>query len=108
MVRSLRVFLLKDAAKLVQLFHEIVLHMQAPGRIEKKQVPVSGLGGGIGVEGYGGGIGSMVTGDDLKVETRRPALELLGGGGSEGIAGAYEHGIPGFLPEVTQSMQLHS
>ena len=101
MVRSLLVFLLKDATKLVQFLHEVVLHVQASSCVEQKQIPTSRLGGGVSVKGHGSCVGTVMPCDDLKIKACRPSLELLCGSGAKGITCAYEYGMTCVLPKMT-------
>ena len=49
------------------------------------------LGGLQGVEQHGAGIGALVLADDVHTGAVGPDLQLVGGGGAEGISGAQQH-----------------
>ena len=81
-----------DAADLAQLGHEVVLVVQPPGRVDDDDVGAALAAAGDGVERDRPGIGPLRAGDDLAAGALRPALELLDGGGAEGVGGA-EHDV---------------
>ena len=74
-------------AHLLQLLHQVVLGMQASGGIGDQHVDAAGLGGLHRVEDHRGGVGAGVLGDHRDAVALAPDLQLLHGGGAEGVAG---------------------
>ncbi len=65
--------------------------MKAAGGVAQHHVHVPGLGGLEGVEQHGAGIGALVLADDVHPSAVCPDLQLIGGGGAEGIRRAQQH-----------------
>ena len=67
--------------------------MQAAGGVADDNVAVPGLGGGDGVEHHGGGVGALLVLNQGHPGAAGPDLQLLDGGGPEGVGGAQNHGL---------------
>ncbi len=78
-------------ADLLQLFHQVRLGVEAPGRIRNQHVGSAGGGGVQGVVNHGSGIGAGVLCHYRDLITLTPGLELLDGGGAKGITGGKHH-----------------
>ena len=65
--------------------------MQPSRRVAQHHVHMTCLGGLQGVEQHGAGIGALVLADDVHTGAVGPDLQLVGGGGAEGISGAQQH-----------------
>lgn len=81
-------------AHLLQLLHQVVLGMQASGGIGDQHVDAAGLGGLHRVEDHRGGVGAGVLGDHRDAVALAPDLQLLHGGGAEGVAGGQHDLLP--------------
>jgi len=92
-VRRAGQLLADDAVELVQLLHEVVLGVQAAGGVDEQVIRMAGLRGGDGIVRHGGGIRAIGAGDDLDLEAGAPELELLDGGGAEGVTRGEQHGF---------------
>jgi hypothetical protein len=88
---------LNDAVHLLELFHEVGLRVEAAGGIDDDDVGAGGFGGGEGIEDDGPGVGAGLMGDDADADALAPDLELIGGGGAEGVGGAEDDGGSGAL-----------
>ena len=64
-----------------------------PGGVDEQVIRLARLGGGDGVVRHGGGIGAVGAGDDFDLEPLAPELDLLDGGGAEGVARGEQHGL---------------
>ena len=62
--------------------------MQPPGGVHQYHVAAAGLGSGQGVEQHGAGVRALVLADDVHPGPVGPDLQLIGGGGPEGVTGA--------------------
>ncbi len=80
------------AAHLVQLFHQVGLGVEAAGGVDDEDLGGTGFGGGAGVVERGGGVAALPGLDDGDVGAGGPDLELLDGGGAEGVGGAEQDG----------------
>ena len=76
---------------LVQLVHQVLLVVQPPGGVDEHHVGVPGPGGGEGVKHHGGGVGPLVLAHQLHAGALAPDLQLVGGGGPEGVPGGHQH-----------------
>ncbi len=94
-VRRGLVLLLDDAHDLGKLRHQLRLVLQPAGRVDEQNVAAVGLGLGQGVEGEAGGVGALGAGHHRRADALAPDLELLDGGGAEGVAGGERDGLPG-------------
>ena len=65
--------------------------MQASGGIGDQHIDAARLGRLDGIEDHRGGVGAGVLGDDRNVVALAPDLQLLDGGGAEGITGGQHH-----------------
>ena len=86
--RCVGVFLLEDTTELFELFHKVGLGVEASGGVEEEVFVVTAAGGFVAIECDGGGVGAVMAGDNVDFKSGRPVLDLLVGGGSEGIAGS--------------------
>jgi len=92
-MRRAGIELLQHASDLRELLHEVALRVEATGGVDDDDVLASALAGLERVVGHGRGVGAGVAGNDVEFEALRPGLELLDGGGAEGVAGGDEHGL---------------
>eukprot|EP00903_Cladosiphon_okamuranus_P003589 g3587.t1 len=89
------------AADFPEFFHEVVTGVDAAGGITDEEIGVFLDGLLVGVEADGGRIGVWFPCDDGDIEAGAPALELLDGGGAEGIGGGEADGVAAvFQPEA--------
>ena len=88
-----RRLLLDDALDLAELVHEADLVVQAARGVDEHDIGLH-LGPGLdGVEGHRGRVGAVaVRADRRHADPPAPGLELVGGGGAEGVGGA-EHDV---------------
>ena len=70
-----------------ELLHEVDLRVETPRRVDDQDVDPPGLRGLHGVEDNGRGVGPLLLLDDGDAHPLAPHLELLDGGGPEGIGG---------------------
>ena len=100
-IRCLFILLGDGAADFSELLHEIVAGVDAACGIADEEIGVLRDGLLVCVEADGGGIGVRLSGDDGDVEAVAPALELLYGGGAEGICGGEHDGVSAvFQPQA--------
>ena len=78
---------LHDRAELVQLLHQVELGVQPAGGVDDQDVDAAAVGGLHGVEDDRAGVGALLVGDDRHAQALAPDLELVDGGGAEGVAG---------------------
>ena len=90
-VRCRFVDLLDDANDLFKLRHQILAVLQPPCRIDQNDLDIVRLGLFQCAIGKAGGIGAVIAGNDGAAGTFAPYLELLDGGGAEGITGDQHH-----------------
>ena len=76
--------------------------MEPSGGVAQHHIHVSGLSSLKCVEQYGAGVRALVLPDDLASGPLRPDLQLIGGGGTEGISGAQQHLLALILQPVGQ------
>ena len=86
-VRRVRHNLARDLADFCQLSHQIVIVLQAASGINDEDFVAPRFGGDGGVVDDGAGVGAWTVGDDGHINPLPPGLQLLDGGGAEGIAG---------------------
>ena len=84
------VYAAKDAANLLHLFHEVALGVEPAGCIDDEHVGAAGFGGLHGVEGDGRRVAALVVCNYVGACPLPPILELLDGGGAEGVRGGEE------------------
>ena len=70
---------------LLELAHEVGRGMQTPRRVDEDQIGPRGLGALDGVVAHAGRVASALARDHLDARAARPDLELLDGGGAEGV-----------------------
>ena len=75
-----------DALHFGQFVHEVALGVQAAGGVDDEHIHMAGAGGFQSVVGDGGRVGAVGLGDDGDGVAFAPDLELLDGGGAEGVA----------------------
>ncbi len=80
-----------DAHHLLQLAHEVVGGVQAPGGVDEHQVGPGGLGALDGVVADAGRIAAALAGDHLDPGAAGPHLQLLDGRGAERVGRAQQH-----------------
>src|SRR3954447_15680560 len=85
LVRRLGQLLGDDAADLGQLLHQVVLRVQAPGRVDDDHVGADLAAAGDRVEGDRARVGVLPALHEGHVRAPGPLLELLDGGGPEGV-----------------------
>src|SRR4051794_1367264 len=78
-----------DTADLAQLFHQVGLGVQPPGRVGEHEVGVLRARVLHGVEDHRARIATLVAAHDGGAGALGPQSELLGGGGAERIAGCH-------------------
>ena len=71
---------------LLQLLDQVHLGVEAAGGVGEDEVVAPGVGPLHGVEDHGTGIAPLGAAHDLDAGALRPLVELLGGGGPEGVA----------------------
>ena len=76
--------------------------MQAACRVAQHHIRIPGLGRRQRVKQHGAGVGSLVLAHDVHTGPLRPDLQLIGGGGTEGISGAQQHLLALILQPVGQ------
>jgi len=86
-VRCAGVLFGDGAADFPEFFHEIMAGVDAACGIADEKLGAIGEGFLMGVEADGGGICVGISFDDWDLQSLAPALELLDGGGAEGIGG---------------------
>ena len=86
-VRRVGVELADHPANLLQLFHQVVFGVQTTGGVGDQHVDATGLGGLHGVEDHRSRVGAGVLGDHRDLVALAPDLQLLDGGGAEGVTG---------------------
>src|SRR5436309_740832 len=87
-MRLFRDEFLNDFIDLLQLFHEVVLRLQATGSINDENITPSCRCRLDGVIDYRTRIRARVLADDWYTYTLRPYLELINGCGAESIGGS--------------------
>ena len=90
-VRRRLVLLADHPDHLGQLFHQLGPILQPACRVDQQHVGAGGFRLVDGVEGEGGRVGSLRFGNDRGAGALAPDLELLDGGGPEGVAGGHHH-----------------
>src|SRR5207248_9534170 len=73
------------ATHLRELLHQVRLRVQPTRRVDDDDVAAAGLGGGDRVECDGGGVGAALRADEVGTGALCPDLQLLFGGGAEGV-----------------------
>ena len=81
----------RDVDNLLQLAHELIGRMQAPRGIDEHEVASQLLGAFYDVIAHACRVASTLALHDLDTAALAPDVELLDGGGAEGVARAYEH-----------------
>src|SRR5207237_7725867 len=81
------------ALDLAQLLHQVGLGMQAAGGVDDEHVGIARAGGFDGVEDDSAGVGAGLVADNGDAYALAPNLELVDGGGPEGVARADENAL---------------
>ena len=89
----LRVVLLQDLHDLLQLLHQVELGMQATGGIHDQDVGASCLRRLHGIVNDRSRIGAVLVAYHRNADSLAPGLDLLRGGGAEGIARGQHHSV---------------
>ena len=80
-----------DLAQLAQLVHQVLLIVQPAGGIHQHHIHAPRLGSLQRIKQHRTGIGALVLTHNVHTGALGPDLQLVGGGGAEGIAGAQQH-----------------
>ena len=99
-VGGLGVFAAEDALDFGEFAHEVFLIVEATGGVADEVLDAAALRGFPGVVADGGGVGFVLAFDDGDGEALGPEVELLDGGGAEGIGGGEHDGFALALEEV--------
>ncbi len=98
MLRGRGVVLLQHAADLREFLEEVALGVQAAGGVAQEEVGAGAAGEVVGLEADGGGVAIRGAIDHGDAEALGPHLELLDGGGAEGVGGG-EHDLASLVME---------
>ena len=101
-MRRLRIEFGQYPFDLGQLRHQVVLGMQTAGGVGDQDVEAARFRGLQGVECDRGRIGVLALGDDRDVVALAPDLQLLHGGGAEGVAGGQHQAVAVLLEAARQ------
>ena len=91
-MRRRRIDLLHHANDLVQLVHQLGAVLQAAGGVDEQHVDAAFLRRAQRVEDETGGVAAGFPRDESRAGALAPDLELVDGGGAEGVAGRQHHG----------------
>ena len=100
LVRRVGHLLGDDAADLGQLGHQVGLGVQAAGGVDDHDVDALLAAAGDGVERDGAGVRALGAAHELAAGALGPALELLDGGGAEGVGGGDQDALAERLLQV--------
>jgi hypothetical protein len=100
LVRRVGHLLADHAPDLRQLLHEVVLVVQAPGRVDDDHVGPALAALGDRRRRPRPRVAPVAARDDVAARAGRPALELLAGRRAEGVGGAEDHGLPELALQV--------
>ena len=104
-VGRIRDHLLEAAVDLVELLHQVVRRGQPARGVDEHPGGALGEGAGGAVEGDGRGIAAHLVADHGHPGPLAPELQLVDGGGAEGVAGHHQHALAPGLQEGGQLAQ---
>ena len=83
--------LLQHFGDLAQFVHQRGLGVLAAGGVGQHEFDIAGLGGGHRVKDHAAGVGAGLGVDEFGPAALAPQLQLVNGGGAEGVAGGQQH-----------------